>query len=394
MRRSNTLDLRSYTSMLWVHHVDRSYSDEHRRINLNLATLKDLDNAIVESYENWIEEAPVSYKQDNFFPARRPVAVTSRFGQNQQLADTEPLRVEERSNWARECDYTRIRFITIALATHLRYFVFISHHFIHTILFHRVRVVNSWRDRDVNQIIQYHPDGVFTSFDPVDRRRILWNELTNMDILDAAGSEIPIYCGKGFTVPRRIPRFSRNTLPHGVLMDLRSVKDLFQTPWEDDIDLGLDDEDSPDITCYTYPQAGLKVAGHFQAAGLMKKFSPFVKAVNQDLIDDDDDLTSPPIVSGIACQGYNAVMHSTRGNSAQHHDAQLGLITGALAGSWAKGGPAERTAHRLSERCSRKLPHASFAEKIQNDLILRDLRLENVFYIDVQALKPHHQHGM
>ena len=265
--------------------------------------------------------------------------------------------------------------------------------FIHTI-FHRVRVVNSWRDRDVNQIIQYHPDGVFTSFDPVDRRRILWNELTNMDILDAAGSEIPIYCGKGFSVPRRIPRFSRNTLPHGVLMDLRSVKDLFQTPWEDDIDLGLDDEDSPDITCYTYPQAGLKVAGHFQAAGLMKKFSTFVKAVNQDLIGDEDDLTSPPIVSGIACQGYNAVMHSTRGNSAQHHDAQLGLITGALAGSWAKGGPAERTAHRLSERCSRKLPHASFAEKIQNDLILRDLRLENVFYIDVQALKPHHQHGM
>ena len=129
MRRSNTLDLRSYTSMLWVHHVDSSYSDEHRRINLNLATLKDLDNAIVESYENWIEEAPVSYKQDNFFPARRPVAVTSRFGQNQQLADTEPLRVEERSNWARECDYTRIRFITIALATHLRYLVFISHHF-------------------------------------------------------------------------------------------------------------------------------------------------------------------------------------------------------------------------------------------------------------------------
>jgi hypothetical protein len=182
-------------------------------------------------------------------------------------------------------------------------------------------------------------------------------------------------------------------------MDLRTVKELFQTPWEDDIDLGLDDEDNEDtqeITCYTYPQAGLKVAGHFQAGGLMKKFSPFVKAVNQDLIEDEDEdsiLTSPPIVSGIACQGYNAVMHSTRGNSAQHHDAQLGLITGALAGSWAKGAPAERTAHRLSERCSHQLPHASFAEKIENDQILRDLRLENVFCIDVQALKAEYQNG-
>jgi len=266
-------------------------------------------------------------------------------------------------------------------------------------MFSRVREVNSWRDRDIDEIIQYHSDGVFTSFNPEERHRIEWDELRDMEILDSSDLEIPIYCNKGFTIPRRIPRFSRNTRPHGVLMDLRSVKQLFQTPWEDDLDLGLDDDendDSKDITCYTYPQAGLKVAGHFQAAGLMKKFSSFLKDINHDLIEDDNDNSihsSPPIVSGIACQGYNAVMHSTRGNSAQHHDAQLGLITGALAGSWAKGASAERTAQRLSERCSRKLPHTSFAEKIENDLILRDLRLENVFCIDVQALQAEYQNG-
>ena len=58
------------------------------------------------------------------------------------------------------------------------------------------------------------------------------------------------------------------------------------------MDLGLDsedDEDSQDITCYTYPQAGLKVTGHFQAGGVMKKFSPFVKDINHDLMEDDDD---------------------------------------------------------------------------------------------------------
>jgi len=103
-----------------LHHVDRYYSEEHRRINLNLAALKNLDRAIVEFYEEWIEDAPAQYTEDGFFPMRRPVAVTSRFGQNQKLADTEELRVEERGNWTRECDYKRIRFITIALATHLR----------------------------------------------------------------------------------------------------------------------------------------------------------------------------------------------------------------------------------------------------------------------------------
>jgi len=221
-----------------------------------------------------------------------------------------------------------------------------------------------------------------------------------MDIVDSSESEIPIYCEKGFIVPRCIARFSRNTQPHGILMDLRYVKDLFEMPLEDNIDLGIDNEDSEDISCFTYPQAGLKFAGHFQAAGLMKKFSSFVDSINQNMSnsvneDDEDDsfITPPQIVSGIACQGYNAVMHSTRGNSAQHHDAQLGMITGALAGSWATGASAERIAHCLSQRCSRQLPHASFSEKIENDQILRDLRLENVFYIDVQAMKVQHQNG-
>jgi hypothetical protein len=109
-----------------LHDVDRYYSDEHRRINLNFATLKNLDQAIVNLYEDWIENATDQYTEDSFFPTRRPVAVTSRFGQNQKLADTQELRIEERGNWARECDYKRIRFLTIALATHLRLIVFLT----------------------------------------------------------------------------------------------------------------------------------------------------------------------------------------------------------------------------------------------------------------------------
>jgi len=60
--------------------------------------LKNLDQAIVKFYEDWIENAPGQYTEDGFFPMRRPVAVTSRFGQNQKLADTEELQVEEHGN--------------------------------------------------------------------------------------------------------------------------------------------------------------------------------------------------------------------------------------------------------------------------------------------------------
>jgi len=72
-------------------YVNSYYSDDRRRLNLNLATLKRLDDAIVSFYEDWIENATPQYTEDGFFLSRRPVAVTSRFGQNQKLADTEEL---------------------------------------------------------------------------------------------------------------------------------------------------------------------------------------------------------------------------------------------------------------------------------------------------------------
>jgi hypothetical protein len=86
-------------------------------------------------------------------------------------------------------------------------------------------------------------------------------------------------------------------------------------------------------------------------------------------------------------------MHSTRGRSNQHHDAQLGLITGALAGAWAVGDKGKRKARHLSTRCSEELPHISFGEKIKNTGIKRDLRLEHVYSIDMHAIASIHRTG-
>jgi hypothetical protein len=342
--------------------------------------MKALDSAIINNYHNWINNAPRQYIEDDFFHSRVPVAVTSRFGQNQQLAKTEDELDEERLNWTRDRDYSRIRYVTLALATHLR-----------------VRRASQWRAVLSEDIIQTHPEGVYSSIDRDDREMISWEEFDEMDVLDDAQREIPIYSETGFRIPRRIPRFDRRTTPHGILMDTRVVKDLFEAPFE------LQGHQNELVDVFTYPQAGLKIAGHFQANGLMKNFLPFLKEVNEDLtsisMEDDDELDHTPerqirtVVGGLACQGYNAVMHSTRGDSAQHHDAQLGMITGALAGSWAKGEVNKRRAGQLRERCSRQLPHASFTEKIQNTNILRDFRLENVYYIDVEAMCSDSQDG-
>lgn len=82
--------------------------------------MKRLDRMIVRSYHDWVEDAPEEYKADDFLTSRIPVAVTTRFGQNQKLASSVELRNQEQGNWARDRDYSRIRYLTIALASHIR----------------------------------------------------------------------------------------------------------------------------------------------------------------------------------------------------------------------------------------------------------------------------------
>jgi hypothetical protein len=82
--------------------------------------MKALDVAIVDHYHNWVNCAPRDYVEDEFFSTRIPVAVTSRFGQNQQLSQTATHRQVERLNWTNDKDYSRIRYVTLALATHIR----------------------------------------------------------------------------------------------------------------------------------------------------------------------------------------------------------------------------------------------------------------------------------
>lgn len=263
----------------------------------------------------------------------------------------------------------------------------------------RARKVRRWEDRDITEIMNFAPDGVYTSMDTVHQQLLTWDELADMPIVDDNSNEIPIYCSDGFIIPRRVPYFSTRTPAHGMLMNLTNVKELFDTSQQDEGEFDLDDDDEH-IDAYVYPQAGLKIAGHYQANGLIRPFKRFVTQVNESLQDqegnEDEHQTAAgrrKVVYGIGSQGYNGVMHSTRGHSAQHHDAQLGMITGALAGSWAKGISANCVATEFQARCRHQLPHKAFEEKIKNPNIVRDLRLENVYYVDVKQMRNGDRNG-
>lgn len=99
------------------------------------------------------------------------------------------------------------------------------------------------------------------------------------------------------------------------------------------------------------------------------------------------------MIHGISSQGYNAVTHHTRGRTAQHHDAQVGLVTGSLSGAWAVEPKTIQKAQRLRRKCDQKMPHKAYAQKIENSNICQDLRLENVYWIDMDGLSDEQQDG-
>lgn len=79
-------------------------------------------------YDNFVANAPASWLEDGWLQQHMPVSVACRYGQNQPIASTDrhALRVEAR-NWKLERDYANIRYLSMAIATHISYVLSHSH---------------------------------------------------------------------------------------------------------------------------------------------------------------------------------------------------------------------------------------------------------------------------
>jgi hypothetical protein len=75
---------------------------------------------IVDGYETWVRNAPEHWKTDGFLQDNSPVVVTSRFGQNARIA-VPGNEEEEAEAWNLERDYSRISYLTFALATSIEF---------------------------------------------------------------------------------------------------------------------------------------------------------------------------------------------------------------------------------------------------------------------------------
>jgi len=96
---------------------------------LTLPKLHSLNSIIKRHYHAWVRAAPNSYHTDDFLRSRVPITVTSEYGQNQEFGVRNRSRLDE-SNWSKDRDYTKIRYITLAVATHLRSVILSYYHHI------------------------------------------------------------------------------------------------------------------------------------------------------------------------------------------------------------------------------------------------------------------------
>jgi hypothetical protein len=278
-----------------------------------------------------------------------------------------------------------------------------------------VRSTVGWIPVNIDEIIEDYGEHIYDSSDPTDRISLTRQNLEDLPLQDTDRNPIPIFDKDGYHLQRRLALFKDGSHPYGVLMKSDKLQDLFRPliNTNDDNELPIPGPTTP--TPFTfYPQAGLRSVGHIQANGLITHCYPLIAQIDRALrhrdhcqrsvtpFGDSDDSDGLPdnayegmtVISGISSQCYNAVVHNTRGRTAQHHDAQVGLVTSALAGAWASPNTAaSRTATKILENCTRKLPHDAFADKIKNPAIQRDLRLENVYCINLDALPKRDRNG-
>ncbi|KAG2353802.1 hypothetical protein BDR07DRAFT_1495656 [Suillus spraguei] len=369
--------------------------------DLRLDDLIDLNTTMASDWDQWVADAPMTWKQDGWLLSRAPVAVACRYGQNQPIANSNnDAHTQESKNWLAERSYTHIRYISVAIATDIT-----------------CRRVKRWTEVPNEDIIQEH-GVVYDSPDPDIREEVNLDNFPHRD--PHTRRENNVYAEDGRRIPRLHGRSRRDDKPCGLLVNLETISDLFSSyiPDHDDMVLdqdayAADENKAPSIS--VFPQAFLRTIGHVQCDSVLPHFAPFISHIRRstsrrprtvNMGDDeplpeeydvfgnmvDDEQGVPPVLIASACQFYNEISHRIR-PSAALHDVQQGRITSALAGAYGNAATKATHSSRLRE-CKSSLPHQKYDNKIGLDDVPRALRLENIYIIQCDSLKPEKRNGM
>ncbi|KAG2133225.1 uncharacterized protein EDB93DRAFT_1255000 [Suillus bovinus] len=150
-----------------------------------------------------------------------------------------------------------------------------------------------------------------------------------------------------------------------------------------------------------YPQAFLRNIGHIQCDAVLPHFAPFISNIRHSTsrrprtvnLNDDQPLPTSMIYSETESMSTLACLQSLFPVPPALHDVQQGRITSALAGAY--GNPPTKVTHNARVReCKMSLPHQRYDNKIGDDDVPRALRLENIYIIQCDSLKPEALNGI
>ena len=246
--------------------------------------------------------------------------------------------------------------------------------------------------RSSRKIFEKHGGDIWDGADEEYRQQV------SLDDLDNLGADDRIFTGGGFEIPRYGPVFENNKrTPCGVLVDFKRLGSNFRP----DTRLRFTRAGLDLSGCIPYPQAGLVTAGHLQAKCLLPEFYPLIEAINVGILNasgedvEEDLLVKDPRwpVYGISCQIYNAAMHQIRGIGSQHHEVVRGMVSGALGGQCIPNTVASDRARKLRRSCVLELPHTAHEAKASSPDICKDLRLENVYWVDLDQVAEENRSG-
>jgi len=71
-------------------------------------------------YHTWVADAPDHWKTDDFLKENSPIIITSCYSQNARIA-IPGKEDDEAAAWDLKCNYSKVAFLTFALATSIEY---------------------------------------------------------------------------------------------------------------------------------------------------------------------------------------------------------------------------------------------------------------------------------
>lgn len=359
---------------------------------MNYDQVRTLHHAIRSEWDRWYERAPEKWQ--NTLGTRSPIVFTASWGQNWSFLHLRPGAVDP-SVWCGDRDISKIRFISIALATEIECVVHITSLIValYSSMISSTQRYHNFVERTPASILEeYGEQPLYNNWDPQNREVVDLDEYHPLTDTDHPVENL-LYTAEGRRIRRRIGTPVNEQEFCGVLLNLETIHQFFNAQMNPAPDLDNYFPNPPENnnprSLDLYPQAFLSNKGHYQSSYLPAPFQNVMRTINAHMVDPEIAVgaTNGPVTGGF-CQGYNRALHRIRFR-VDSHDVQLAEQT-AYAASVFVTEPSDRTkADAIRTKLRDKgLAFTRLQSRLQSPGLSKALRLENTYHIDCKAIDP------